>query len=250
MSVVKILGVDVHSIDKKGLIRQVAAWVGVDTPGKDTLRTITYVNAHCLNVAQSDAAYRATLNTVDLLYSDGIGVVWAGRVLRQAHLYKVTGRDWITDFCAYAAEQGWGIYILAGAPGIARQAADRLRARWPSLRILGTADGFFHEKSEAETIKEIAALRPQVVFVGMGVPMQEEWLRRMRAQIAAPVCWAVGALFDYVAGAEPPVPGWLDALALEWLWRLWIDPAGKWKRYLLGNPVFVARVIKQRIVER
>ena len=71
-----------------------------------------------------------------------------------------------------------------------------------------------------------------------------------RERINAPVCWAVGALFDYLAGVEPPVPAWMNRLALEWLWRLMVDPLGKWRRYLLGNPEFVARILHQKWTQR
>jgi N-acetylglucosaminyldiphosphoundecaprenol N-acetyl-beta-D-mannosaminyltransferase len=89
-------------------------------------------------------------------------------------------------------------------------------------------------------------MKPDVTFVGMGIPDQEKWIDRQREYIPSSVCWGVGALFDYVAGVELPVPNWMNHLALEWLWRLLIDPGGKWKRYLLGNPVFAFRVFRQK----
>ena len=81
----------------------------------------------------------------------------------------------------------------------------------------------------------------------MGTPLQEKWLAAHRHQINAPVCWAVGALFDYVAGEEAPVPDWLDRINLEWLWRLLVNPLDKWKRYLIGNPIFLLRILRQKL---
>jgi N-acetylglucosaminyldiphosphoundecaprenol N-acetyl-beta-D-mannosaminyltransferase len=82
--------------------------------------------------------------------------------------------------------------------------------------------------------------------MGLGVPRQEKWIAGRRKQIEAPVCWGVGALFDYVAGVEARVPRLMNLLALEWFWRLIMDPRGKWRRYLLGNPLFIYQVLRQK----
>ena len=237
-----IFNVRVDCVSRSKLLALVMAWAGQGRP-----RTVLYVNAHCLNVSFTDPDHREILNQADLVYSDGIGVVWASRLLGGCRLQKITGRDWIARFSQIAAEQEMRIYILAGRPGVAGKAAANLSRRWPALQIVGAQDGFFLEQDERETLADIAAARPHVLLVGMNTPRQEKWIARHRAQIPAPVCWAVGALFDYVAGAEPPVPTWMNALALEWLWRLLMDPAGKWRRYLLGNPVFVYRLLRQRL---
>jgi exopolysaccharide biosynthesis WecB/TagA/CpsF family protein len=211
-------------------------------------RTIVYVNAHCLNLASRDAVYRQILNQADIIYPDGIAVVWACRFLSGLRLQKITGREWIVDFCEQAIAHQLGVYILAGKPGVARRAAEKMLHRWPTLRICGCADGFFAEKSEGDIFQEIAISQPRVVFVGMGTPAQEKWVNAHRDEINAPVVWAVGALFDYIAGMERPVPPLLNTLALEWLWRLIMDPRGKWRRYVIGNPLFVARVLRQKLM--
>lgn len=240
MESVDVLGVNVACVDVDDILGAVQAW-----GARPELRTILYVNAHCLNVACGDGYYREILSCADLVYSDGISVVWAGRLLGGCSLQKITGADWIFSFSESAERAGMSCYILAGKPGVAGKARENLLRRYPGLEITGASDGFFIDKSEAEVLKEIEEARPHVVFVGMGTPRQEKWLFERRAQIQAPVCWAVGALFDYVAGIEPRVPGWMNALALEWLWRLMIDPRGKWRRYVIGNPVFLYRVFRQ-----
>jgi N-acetylglucosaminyldiphosphoundecaprenol N-acetyl-beta-D-mannosaminyltransferase len=162
-------------------------------------------------------------------------------------LEKVTGREWIYDLCQLAADCDLRLYILAGAPGIAQQARDNLLLKWPDLQITGTSDGYFLERNNDQIIKDVNSSSPHILLVGMGSPQQEFWVSKHRTEINAPVCWSVGALFDYVAGVEPAVPSWLNAIGLEWLWRLLIDPIGKWKRYIIGNPLFVARVFLQKI---
>jgi N-acetylglucosaminyldiphosphoundecaprenol N-acetyl-beta-D-mannosaminyltransferase len=240
-STVDILNVRVACLDFAGILDQVEDWL----PAKER-RTILYANAHSLNSAWDDVQVRSALNRADLVYADGVSVVWAGRVLGGCRLVKMTGADWIWPFCAWAQDQGVSVYILGGRPGVGSRARKTLLQRYPALKILGCADGYFQERSEAEIILEINRLCPQVLLVGMGTPSQERWLAAQRLALDVPVCWAVGALFDYVAGDERRVPAWMYALGLEWLWRLSVNPHGKWRRYILGNPRFVWRVLKQR----
>ena len=239
---VDILGVSVHLVDKFQLLATVAGWTN-----QTERRTIMYVNANCLNLANTDTEYRGLLNQADLVYADGVGAVWAGKFLYRCNLFKATGRDWIRDFCLQAEKDGIKLYILAGAPGIADRAAEKLLQEYPALQIVGCSDGFFQAESEAQVLERIDQTAPQVVFCGMGAPVQERWMTRYRQEINAPVCWGVGALFDYLAGKEAQVPGWLDRAGLEWLWRLYVDPLGKWRRYLLGIPLFVVRIWKQKM---
>jgi N-acetylglucosaminyldiphosphoundecaprenol N-acetyl-beta-D-mannosaminyltransferase len=218
---VEILGVRVFEIDQRDLIEQVLAWVR-----QGERRTLTYANAHCLNLAVEDASYRELLNRTDLVYVDGIGAVWAGRLLGFRGLRKVTGRNWIAELCRRGEEEKLRIYLLGGRPGVAEQASLVLGQRYPRLQLCGAADGFFQAKPEAKVLAEI------------------------KAQIPTEICWSAGALFDYLAGWEKPVPKWLERIGLEWAWRLKEDPKGKWRRYALGIPRFVGRVIGQWLKRR
>jgi N-acetylglucosaminyldiphosphoundecaprenol N-acetyl-beta-D-mannosaminyltransferase len=242
MEKVDILGVGVHCTGKAGLIEQVYQW-----SLERQSRSVTYVNAHCLNTANDNPDYMGLLNNFDLIYADGISVVYAAYFLYRAQLEKMTGREWIYAFCKMAAERSLRVYIIAGRSVVAKQARDNLCHAFPGLQIVGAVDGFFIERTEMDILQEINDLRPDVVFVGMGTPIQEMWIAAHRSKIQAPVCWAVGALFDYVAGVEPPVPNWLNAVAMEWLWRLIVDPFGKWRRYLIGLPMFSLRILRQKL---
>jgi N-acetylglucosaminyldiphosphoundecaprenol N-acetyl-beta-D-mannosaminyltransferase len=239
----QILGVRVHGVDALELLSLAEKWVKESSP-----RTILYVNAHCLNIARRDIDYRAVLNRADLVYADGISVVWSSRFLGfHGHIQKATGADWIQSYCRQAEESGLKSYILAGKPGIASKAKSRLIEKYPGLRVTGVCDGFFIEKDEKTVLMEISESRPDVVFVGRGTPLQEKWIADNRTRISAPVCWGVGALFDYIAGVERRVPSGLNRIGLEWLWRLLEDPRGKWRRYLVGNLSFLYHVFCQKV---
>lgn len=237
---INLLGVSLACLDQAGLIERALEWSC--SPG---LHTIYYANANCLNLAYRDESYRRLLASADLVYADGIGPVWAGRLLGGCPLHKLTGADWAGPLCERLAAAGANLYLCGGRPGIARKTAENLLKCYPSLKIVGTADGFFQEKSDARVAAEISRLQPQVILVGMGAPQQEFWISAHREAVPAGVWWGVGALFDFLAGIERRVPGWMDRLGLEWLWRFGHDPTGKWRRYLLGNPLFAARVVRQ-----
>lgn len=228
-------------MDDRRILERVDQWI---TSTKR--RTVFYVNSHCLNLASAAPAYKAILNNADLVYADGVGVVWASRFLGGCVLRKATGADWIGHFCDLAESGKWRIYILAGKPGIAMRAREKLVRKFPRLNVVGVCDGFFGE-AQQQVLQDIATAAPQILFVGMGTPRQENWIAANRDQISAPICWAVGALFDYVAGAELRVPALMNHIGLEWFWRLLADPRGKWRRYLLGNPMFVSRVVQQKL---
>lgn len=238
---VNILGVRVDAVDRQSILRIAATWAQQEQP-----RSIAYANAHCLNLAYKDEVYRTILNASDMLTADGIGVVWAGRVLTGIKLHKVTSRTFIDDLCEIAASLNLKLYILAGAPGVAEKAVKIIQARHAGLVIAGYCDGFFSLKNETGVLDEINTSRPDMLLVGMGAPRQEKWIQRNRALIHVPLCWGLGAVFDYVAGIEPVVPGWLDQIGLEWLWRLMVNPRDKWRRYLIGNPLFFIRVLLQK----
>jgi N-acetylglucosaminyldiphosphoundecaprenol N-acetyl-beta-D-mannosaminyltransferase len=242
LNTTQVLGIKVACVDLQEILGIVGEW----SLGSEH-KSILYVNVHSINTAYANADLQAIFNQADLVYSDGIGVVLGSRLLGGCRLQKITGADWIYEYCEFAQKKGLRTYILAGEPGVGETARQNLLRKYPELNIVGVADGYFRVKSQASVLDEIRDSGAQIVFVGMGTPLQERWLYEYRAQIDAPICWCVGALFDYVAQVEPRVPAWMNALALEWLWRLIIDPKGKWKRYLIGNPLFIFRIFRESL---
>jgi len=243
---VEILGVQVDAVSLDELLATAGRWAE-----QERRRTILYVNAHCLNLAARDCAYRDILNSADLVYADGIGAVLAGRMLHGGQaaerLTKITGADWIDAYCKMAAVQRISTYVIAGQPGVAEAACRILEGQFPALPVAGYCTGVLAEEDQRGLVEAINRTGARVVLVGMGVPLQEKWLAAWREQIEAPLCWGVGALFDCVAGHERRAPRWMVNTGLEWGWRLLMDPRGKWKRYLIGNPLFTWRVVRAKI---
>jgi len=238
----RIFGIPIDLGSPEDLLRMVCGWVG-----SGRRRRVMYANAHVLNQSLERADLRAALQAADLVYCDGYGVRIAARALELPEPHRMTGADWIWSLAALCEHAGASVYLLGSEPGVAHQAAERLRRWYPRLAIVGTHHGFFEIGSpHAErVVEDINARRPDVVLVGMGTPKQELWVQEHAADVEADVLWTVGALFDYVSGRIPRAPGWLADNGLEWIFRLGIEPQRMWRRYLLGNPVFLGRVLGQ-----
>jgi len=196
-----------------------------------------FVNAHCLNLAFRDRAYARLLNQADQVWADGVGVAIAARNRRTPVLENVNGTDMLPLLC----QSGHSLYLLGGKPGVAEAAREKLQAQYPELRILGTWHGYFPDDCTA-LIQDINAKAPDVLMVAMGVPKQEFWIAEHRGQLNCRVCLAVGGLLDFASGRIPRAPHWLRRLRGEWLFRLWQEPRRMFKRYILGNPLFLWRV--------
>jgi N-acetylglucosaminyldiphosphoundecaprenol N-acetyl-beta-D-mannosaminyltransferase len=211
--------------------------------------TAAYLNAHTVNLAQDDPDLDRALRACDLLYADGASIVLAGRLLGAALPERMTSADYFPSFAERCARRGLSLYLLGGAPGVAAFAAARLSAEVPGLEIVGAHDGFFPDAGSLRVCDEINAARPDVLVIGMGTPRQQRWAVEHADRLRPPLRWCVGALFDYLAGVEPRAPRWLCRVGLEWLHRLLHDPAGKWRRYLLGNPRFAWHALRARAMQ-
>jgi N-acetylglucosaminyldiphosphoundecaprenol N-acetyl-beta-D-mannosaminyltransferase len=225
------------------LLARIIGWVHDDGP----TRRVMYVNAHVLNQSREDPALRAALEEADLVYCDGYGVRLAAKALSAEIPHRMTGADWIWDLAALCERQETSIYLLGCEPGVAAQAGQRLRRAHPGLRVVGTHHGYFQIGSghDERVIEDINARRPDILLVGMGTPKQEIWAQRTVDRLDCRVLWGVGALFDFVSGRVPRAPASLSDNGLEWIFRLAIEPQRMWRRYLVGNPVFLSRVLSQ-----
>jgi N-acetylglucosaminyldiphosphoundecaprenol N-acetyl-beta-D-mannosaminyltransferase len=227
------------------LLRRIIGWAAEGHDGPP--RRVMYANAHVLNQSSENDALRGALEAADLVYCDGYGVRLAAKALDVPVPHRMTGADWIWALAALCERAGRSIYLLGSEPGIASRAAERLAQAYPALRITGSHHGYFEPGSahDERVIEHVNACRPDILLVGMGTPKQELWVQEHAERLDVEVLWTVGALFDVVSGKVPRAPGWLADNGLEWIFRLAIEPGRMWRRYLLGNPVFVHRVIAQ-----
>ena len=242
-SATEIFGVPVETDPPAQLLRRI-----VDHARRRERVRVAYVNAHVLNQSQSNSELFDALRASDLVYCDGYGVRLAARLIGLQVPFRMTGADWIWGIAALCEESGHSLYLLGSDPGSSAEAAAALRRWYPRLDVRGTHHGYFEiESPHSERVLEhIAENQPDILLVGMGTPAQELWVQANRDRIEAPVVWTVGALFDFLGGRVPRALAWLADNGLEWIFRLAVEPRRMWRRYLLGNPAFLYRVLRER----
>jgi N-acetylglucosaminyldiphosphoundecaprenol N-acetyl-beta-D-mannosaminyltransferase len=209
------------------------------------------VNAHALNLASRDRELRAFFASAPTVFADGAGVVLAARILGGRLPGRITYADWVWQLSAFAEAEALSLYLLGGRPGVAQAAAARLKERHPDLRIVGVHHGYFDKRAgspENEAVlRGINAVRPDILLVAFGMPLQERWLMENWRRVEARVALTGGAVLDYVSGELRRGPRLLTQNGFEWLARLLVEPRRLWRRYVLGNPLFLLRVLAQRL---
>lgn len=241
-SCITLLGVRVDNLDLAGTID----WIEGSLRG-DRTRHVSFVNADCLNVAWRDPEYREALSAADLVLPDGIGVKLAGRILGEAVRQNVNGTDLFPRLCARLEPGSRGIFLLGGKPGVAREAAAWIAGRHPGLRLLGAEHGYFTPEEEEGVVDRIRSSGADVLLVALGAPRQELWIHRHQARLGVKVAMGVGGLLDFYSGRIPRAPLWVREIGMEWLFRLYQEPRRLWRRYVIGNGLFLGRVFQEKV---
>ncbi len=209
---------------------------------------------HTVMEAREDAELRAAVDGAAFTVPDGQPLVWALRSLGHDIPARVYGPELMLQACERAVDSGQRQFFYGGRDDTSlHRLTQSLRERFPGLRIAGGWSPPFRELSEREldgVAARINGARPDVVWVGIGVPKQEKWMAAMRERLDAPVLIGVGAAFDFHAGLVPQAPGWMQRAGLEWLFRLRQEPRRLWRRYARHNPRFVTGFARQWAAER
>ncbi len=226
-----------------------AVKVLVDRLEADAPTQVSFVNADCVNIACKSPEYLQALQQSDLVFADGIGVRLAGEVLGRPVRDNVNGTDLFPRLAAVMEGRGKRIYLLGGRPGVAEGVARWLAKNYPGVELAGWRDGYFSAEEEAEVIEEIRGCNADLVLVAFGAPRQELWIRRHLSRLGAKVVIGVGGLLDFYSGRIPRAPRWIRKVGLEWCYRLCREPKRLWRRYLVGNVVFLVRLARMRLAK-
>lgn len=208
---------------------------------------VYFVNAHCVNIAARDPGYAQLLRSSPFLFADGAGMALAARLTGVPLANNVNGTDLFPRLCAAAAAESVPIAFLGARPGVARQCATLMERQYPGLRVVWVEDGYLSHEAERSKLAELNNSGARLLFVAKGVPTQEHWIAANAAQLAPPVILGVGALFDFYSGTVPRAPPLMRKLRMEWAFRLLHEPRRLFRRYVLGNPEFIARALLWRL---
>jgi N-acetylglucosaminyldiphosphoundecaprenol N-acetyl-beta-D-mannosaminyltransferase len=212
---------------------------------------ITHVHVTGLNIAFNHPWFREFLNAAQINYCDGMGVKLASHILGNPLPERYTLVDWLPQLAEISVRQNKSWYFLGNNSGSADRAAEIIKEKFPLLSIKGTHHGFFNLSSQHpdtnNLIKEINDLKPDVLFIGLGMPNQEKWLLDNWDHLEVQIAITCGGTFDTLAGINKRGPSWMTQNYLEWLSRLIYSPRKYWQRYVRDIPLFLFRVILQKI---
>jgi exopolysaccharide biosynthesis WecB/TagA/CpsF family protein len=206
---------------------------------------LAYVNAHTLNLAVGIEDLHRSLNRSRLVMNDGVGLSLAARMRGERFPENLNGTDFTVRLLQLAAARDWGVFLLGGEPGVAELAADQLTERIEGLRVVGVCHGFSSESDEL-LVQRVRDANASLLVVALGSPRQEVWLDRNLEATGVLVGVGVGAFLDFCAERVRRAPRWMNAMGIEWCFRLLQEPRRLWRRYLLGNPVFLFRAWRDR----
>ena len=216
---------------------------------QDTLRQkrnfVVTANAEIIMMAQDDKEYKTLLaETADLILPDGAGTVWAGNYLGYTIPERVAGYDLYLRLLEEAAKNNIPVYFFGGKPGIAEEAAEEGKRRWPGLKMAGCRNGYFSAEEEPEIIEGINRSGAAMLFAALGAPKQEKWLAKYRERLGPCLLMGIGGSFDVLAGKVQRAPKWMQDAKLEWFFRLVKQPS-RFRR-MLALPKFVFAVRSEK----
>lgn len=240
-----ILGLPVFAITMADALNAMQSWIDNHEP-----QYICCVPAHAVMEAYDHPELRKVYTESGLNTPDGMVIVWLLRWAGHPEVERVYGPDLLLRACEYGLTHGWRHYFYGGTQTAVDALKIRLANRFPSLKVAGAETPPFRPlttNEEEEAVARIRAAAPDIVWVGLGSPKQEQWMYDHVESLGVPVLVGVGAAFDFLSSVKPQAPRWVQHSGMEWLYRLVSEPRRLWKRYLLGYPRFVCLVTLQRL---
>ena len=215
----EILGVKISVVDTAAALEAIEEFISSGRPHQ-----IVTADSSAVVLARKDSELREIINSASLVTPDSIGILWAARRFGRPLPERVSGVDLAELLCERAVGLGHRVFLLGAAPGIAEKAAEKLKQRHPGLVIAGTHHGYFKQSESEAVIDKVRAARPDLLFVAMGIPLQEKWISRHLEALGVPVAMGVGGTLDVLAGKAKRAPKWIQRMGLEWFYRLASNP--------------------------
>jgi len=237
---VNILGVEIHDVTLKETVEILINMIKSGQP-----HHVMTVNPEFVMMAQKNSAFLGVLQKADLKVADGIGIVLGARILGASLRERVAGVDIVRRFAATARDNGFRIFLLGAAPGVAERTATLLQKENSGLQIAGTYAGSPRPEDEEMICSMIEIAKPHILLVAYGPPQQDLWIARTQQRLRIPIAMGVGGTFDFIAGVAVRAPLWIRRIGLEWLFRLIHEP-WRWKR-MMSLPLFVLSIIGKRM---
>ena len=237
---VELGGILLDQVDLAAAVDRIAAFVRSGQP-----HHVVTVNLDFLSIANRNPEFEATLNGADLAVADGMPLVWLSRLRSERLEERVAGVELVMESCRMGAELGSSVFLLGAAPGVAEAAGKRIQESYPGIRIAGTYAppvGALTAQENRYIIDLIRLAAPDFLFVALGAPRQDLWIREHLTELRVPVAMGVGCVLDLLAGNVRRAPAWMQRGGLEWAFRLVQEPGRLWRRYLVNDLPLLARL--------
>ncbi len=245
---VNLSGALIDQVDFAAAQERIRGFLGVGAAHQ-----VVTVNLDFLSIAERDPHFRDTINRADLAVADGMPLVWASRLADQPLPERIAGVDLVDTSCQIAAQTDAGVFLLGAGPGVAERAGRTMEALYPRLRIAGVYAppfGSLTAKENEGIVRMVRDARPGFLFVAMGAPRQDLWIRTHLSQLGVPVCMGVGCALDLLAGNVNRAPSWMQRSGLEWAFRLGQEPRRLWRRYLVDDVPTLGRLVFRSVRQR
>lgn len=235
---VKILGIDIDNIniEEAGEITKQL----VETSNK-SCKVIVAPNTEFIMMAQKDEEFYNILKEADLATPDSVGVMIGGKLQKKPFKQRIPGQMYFRKILEIGEKEGWTFYLLGGKGDVPALATENIKKIYQNIKIVGYHEGFFEKDSEEKVIEEINTLKPNVLFVAMGAPIQEKWIAKHKQELKVDVAAGQGGTFDYEAGRIKRAPVIFQKLGIEWFWRLMLQPSRIFRMIVL--PIYLMKIV-------
>lgn len=243
MKRVKFLNTEVDNVTLEEALHEIEALVEKRTPSY-----VVTPNINHIVILDADEEFKEVYQNADLILTDGLPLIWLSKLKRNPIKEKVSGSDLFPKVCKLAAHKNFTMFFLGGLEGVAKMAAEKLKEKYPGLKVVGTCSpSFGFEKDSAEInriIDMVQSASPDILAVGLGCPKQEKFIYRYKKELNVPVSLAIGASLDFEAGSVRRAPRWMQKAGLEWLCRICTEPKRLFKRYLTDGIKIIKIILK------
>lgn len=236
---VRIYGVPISKMSMKQTVDYLAKAIEQKKPHQ-----VITANPIMVMAAQDDPSYLKMMQRAELIVPDGTGVVWAANHVGQPVVERVPGYDLIHELMKVGEKKSWKVYLLGASNEVIQAAAEKIRALYPKVSLVGVRDGYFGDAEDAQVIQAIKDAAPDILLVGRAAANQEPWIGKYKEQLNIPVMMGVGGSFDVLSGKLKRAPVFFQKLRLEWFYRLLQEP-WRYKRMLL-LPKFAVKVMRDK----
>jgi N-acetylglucosaminyldiphosphoundecaprenol N-acetyl-beta-D-mannosaminyltransferase len=241
---INVIGTTIDALNLEEAVQQICQWLDDESTG----RYVCVTDVHCIMQSYRRPEVRSAYNSASLCVPDGMPLTWVGRALGQRTMGRVYGPDLMLRLLEIAAREGYTNFFYGGAEGVAEDLKRLTTMRLPDLKVVGTYCPPFRSLTRDERevlISTVNAVKPDLLWIGLGAPKQELFMKEYHDVLRAKVMIGVGAAFDFHTGRVRQAPRWMMRIGLEWFFRLCMEPRRLAPRYVRNNPAFIWHVFLQ-----